>query len=113
MMSLKLHVLPCQAPQTTRVTCSFLPFPPLSSRPTILTLVPNFHDPHSANSMKPILDEELACLAGWPSATRPRSFRTSILSQPIYLNQHLNQPWNPGSLSPRADLRRDKNRFWP
>jgi len=32
--------------------------PPLPSRPTVLTLVPNFHDPHSANSMKPVLDEQ-------------------------------------------------------
>jgi hypothetical protein len=54
--------------------------PPLPSRPTVLSLVPNFHDPHSANSMKPVLDEWPACLACWPSATRPRSIRTSILS---------------------------------
>jgi hypothetical protein len=34
---------------------------PTSPRPTILTLVPNIHDPYSANSMKPILDEK------WPA----------------------------------------------
>src|SRR3954454_1759996 len=38
------------------------------------------------------LGRAVACLAGWPSATRPRSIRTSILSSEsstIHLNQHV------------------------
>jgi hypothetical protein len=97
-----------------RHDCSFLPFP----RPTILTLVPNVHDPHSANSMKPILDEQWPA---WPAGhllqdraqsapqSAPQSSR--LKAQPIHLNQHLNQPWSESAKSvSHAQLSTTRNR---
>src|SRR5436305_14726697 len=75
-----------------------LPFPPTQrlSLPTstILTPVPNVHDPHSANSMKPILDERWPA---WPAGHLLQDRAQSApRSRPIHLNQHLNQPWSEG-----------------
>ena len=91
-----------------------LPSPPLPSRPTVLTLVPNFHDPHSANSMKPVLDEQWPY---WPAGhllqdrgqSAPRS--SHLKAQPIHLNQHLNQPWSESAKSASyAQLSTTRNR---
>jgi len=84
-------------PQTTRIVWggkqkismryhlnlrSFLPSPPPPTpflanipRPTILTLVLNVHDPHSANSMKPILDEQWPA---WPTGHLSRKTATTF-----------------------------------
>ena len=67
-VSLESAQLPPSPPPPT-------PFLANIPRPTILTLVLNVHDPHSANSMKPILDEQWPA---WPTGHLSRKTATTF-----------------------------------